>query len=209
LENYLLFIITALLIIIVPGPDFALVTKNTITYGKEGGFKTVAGIVTALFIHTLLATCGLSALIMKSAVLFSILKLIGAIYLIYLAIHSFRSALKRQRSQLVKEEWTHHCKTKPKNFKEGFLTNIFNPKVAVFFLSFLPQFISKDEHHFLQFLALGVIFIALSVIWYFFYISLIKRLNAFMQTEKVSKAMEVITGTVLLGFGIRMVLEKQ
>lgn len=83
MENYILFIFTAMLIIIMPGPGFALVTKNTLSYGKDGGLKTVLGTVCGMFIHTVMATLGLSAILMKSAMLFTIIKYAGAVYLIF------------------------------------------------------------------------------------------------------------------------------
>ncbi len=85
MENYLLFILTAMLIIIMPGPGFALVTKNTISYGTNGGIKTVLGTISGMMIHTIMATLGLSAILMKFSMLFIFIKYAGALYLIYLA----------------------------------------------------------------------------------------------------------------------------
>ena len=96
MENYLLFVIMAFMLIILPGPDTALITKNTVSNRKKAGFQTTFGTLTALLIHTLAAVFGLSALIVKSAFFFSILKYIGAIYLIYLGCKSFVTLLKKQ-----------------------------------------------------------------------------------------------------------------
>ncbi|PEO86568.1 lysine transporter LysE, partial [Bacillus pseudomycoides] len=96
-ENYLLFIIMSICLIILPGPDTAMATKNTLTSGKIGGVKTVFGTCIALLIHTLAAVIGLSAIIVKSALLFSIFKYVGAIYLVYLGIKALLS-LKSKNS---------------------------------------------------------------------------------------------------------------
>ena len=86
MENFYLFVIMSILLIILPGPDTAIATKNTLTFGKTGGFKTMFGTCCALFIHTLAAIIGLSAIIVKSTILFSVFKYIGAVYLFYLGI---------------------------------------------------------------------------------------------------------------------------
>ncbi len=92
----MLFILTALLIIMMPGPGFALVTKNTISHGRNGGIKTVLGTVYGMMIHTIMATLGLSAILMKFAMLFTLIKYAGAFYLIYLAVKSIKSAFSKK-----------------------------------------------------------------------------------------------------------------
>lgn len=93
----MLFILTALLIIMMPGPGFALVTKNTISHGRNGGIKTVLGTVSGMMIHTIMATLGLSAILMKFAMLFTLIKYAGAFYLIYLAVKSIKSAFSKKK----------------------------------------------------------------------------------------------------------------
>jgi RhtB (resistance to homoserine/threonine) family protein len=208
MENYLLFIFTAILVIIMPGPGFALVTKNTLTHGKEGGIKTVLGTVSGMIIHTLMATLGLSAILMKSAILFSIIKYAGAAYLIYLAIKSMKNALSKRESKSHIEDIKTNVSGTVRSFRQGFTTSILNPKTSVFFLSFLPQFISNNQSHFFQFLLFGLTFTVLTGIWYLLYIVLIRQLRMFLKRESVNRAMEGITGTILLVFGVRLFLEK-
>ncbi|KAA0817108.1 LysE family translocator, partial [Bacillus sp. AY2-1] len=95
-----------------------------------------------------------------------------------------------------------------KSFRQGFTTAILNPKTAVFFLSFLPQFIVSNQSHFFQFLLLGFTFTTLTAIWYLLYISLIRQLRTFLRKEKVNRTIEGITGTVLLVFGVRLFFQK-
>jgi RhtB (resistance to homoserine/threonine) family protein len=203
-ENFYLFIITCVFLIILPGPDTAIMTKNTLTVGKQGGFKTMIGICCALSIHTLTAIVGLSAIIAKSALLFSIFKYIGAVYLIYLGIKSLWTLRNQETTETV-------VKIKYKNtssFKQGFLTNLLNPKIAVFFLTFLPQFVNPGSHTFMPFLILGMTYIVLTIVWYLFYIYLLNQISAFIKKPKTQKVIEGITGTILIGFGIKLALEK-
>lgn len=204
MENFYLFVITCVFLIILPGPDTAIMTKNTLTVGKQGGFKTMIGICCALSIHTLTAIVGLSAIIAKSALLFSIFKYIGAVYLIYLGIKSLWTLRNQETTETV-------VKIKYKNtssFKQGFLTNLLNPKIAVFFLTFLPQFVNPGSHTFMPFLILGMTYIVLTIVWYLFYIYLLNQISAFMKKPKTQKVIEGITGTILIGFGIKLALEK-
>ncbi|MEJ9307161.1 LysE family translocator [Priestia megaterium] len=204
MENFYLFVITCIFLIILPGPDTAIMTKNTLTVGKQGGFKTMIGICCALSIHTLTAIVGLSAIIVKSALLFSIFKYIGAVYLIYLGIKSLLTLRNQETAKTVVE-------SKYKNrssFKQGFLTNLLNPKIAVFFLTFLPQFVDPGSHTFMPFLMLGITYIVLTIVWYLFYIYLLNQISAFMKKPRTQKVIEGITGTILIGFGIKLALEK-
>lgn len=204
MENFYLFVITCVFLIILPGPDTAIMTKNTLTVGKQGGLKTMIGICCALSIHTLTAIVGLSAIIAKSALLFSIFKYIGAVYLIYLGIKSLWTLRNQETTETV-------VKIKYKNtssFKQGFLTNLLNPKIAVFFLTFLPQFVNPGSHTFMPFLILGMTYIVLTIVWYLFYIYLLNQISAFMKKPKTQKVIEGITCTILIGFGIKLALEK-
>ena len=143
IENYLLFIIMSICLIILPGPDTAMATKNTLVAGKVGGVKTVFGTCIALLIHTLVAVIGLSALIVKSALLFSIFKYVGALYLIYIGIKALLAVRNKENldtNDLSLNNENEHTSC----FRQGFLTNLLNPKVAVFFLTFYHNFKSKS-----------------------------------------------------------------
>ncbi|MEI2393158.1 LysE family translocator [Priestia megaterium] len=207
MENFYLFVITCIFLVILPGPDTAIMTKNTLTVGKQGGFKTMLGICCALSIHTFTAIVGLSAIIAKSALLFSIFKYIGSVYLIYLGIKSLWTLRNKNTTETIEPI----AKSKYKNessFKQGFLTNLLNPKIAVFFLTFLPQFVNHESHTFMPFLILGITYIVLTVVWYLFYIFLLNQISSFMKKPKTQKVIEGITGTILIGFGIKLALEK-
>ena len=138
MENFFLFVLMCVLLILLPGPDFAIVTKNTVTRGKFGGMKTALGTCCALLIHTTAAILGLSALIVKSAFLFSIFKYVGAIYLIYLGIKTFWS-LRKKKDEVEVEFVQEGTLSNTSCFKQGFLTNILNPKSCTIFLNSFPN----------------------------------------------------------------------
>ncbi|MFE8695096.1 LysE family translocator [Cytobacillus sp. FJAT-53684] len=208
MENYFLFIFMAIMLIILPGPDTAIITKNTISKKKAAGMQTTLGTLVALLIHTLAAVFGLSALIVKSAFLFSILKYAGAVYLIYLGCKSMVYILKKQPIA-IQENGQENKYSSQSNFKQGFLTNILNPKVAVFFLTFLPQFAGTGNNAFVEFLTLGLTYTLLTLIWFFFYINLINFVSDFMKKPSTLRVVEGLTGGVLILFGLKLALEKQ
>ncbi|MEC3534060.1 LysE family translocator, partial [Bacillus thuringiensis] len=168
IENYLLFIIMSICLIILPGPDTAMATKNTLIAGKVGGVKTVFGTCIALLIHTLAAVIGLSALIVKSALLFSIFKYVGALYLIYIGIKALLAV--RNKEGVDTNDISLNNENKHTScFRQRFLTNLLNPKIAVFFLTFLPQFLNPNHNTFIQLLVMGLTYLVLTAFWFAFY----------------------------------------
>jgi RhtB (resistance to homoserine/threonine) family protein len=207
MENFYLFILMCIFLIILPGPDTAIATKNTLTAGRSGGLKTALGTCCALLIHTSAAVLGLSAIIVKSALLFSVFKYVGAVYLIYLGVKTLWSLRKKEEAASVEVNTNLQLENKS-CFKQGFLTNILNPKVAVFFLTFLPQFVDSGSNTFIPFLIMGFTYTVLTSIWFLLYVYLINQISAFMKKPKAQNMIEGITGTILIGFGIKLALEK-
>ncbi|HDW3055228.1 TPA: LysE family translocator [Bacillus cereus] len=207
IENYLLFIIMSICLIILPGPDTAMATKNTLIAGKVGGVKTVFGTCIALLIHTLAAVIGLSALIVKSALLFSIFKYVGALYLIYIGIKALLAV--RNKEGVDTNDISLNNENKHTScFRQGFLTNLLNPKIAVFFLTFLPQFLNPNHNTFIQLLVMGLTYLVLTAFWFVFYIFLIDKISAFMKKPKTQRYIQGLTGIVLIGFGVKLAFEK-
>ncbi|WP_439443230.1 LysE family translocator [Listeria aquatica] len=199
--NYYGFLFLVIMLILVPGPDYIIITKNTIASGGRSGFQTVLGTVSALFCHTVFAVVGLSALIVKSALLFNGLKYIGAIYLIYLGIKSvfLKESLMRAND---KASETRNA------YKQGLVTNLFNPKVAVFFLTFLPQFIEEGNTSFLPFAELGLTYVVLTLVIYCVYVQFLAKIRRFMESPRVQKTINKISGVILIAFGIKLITEK-
>ncbi|MFD0824730.1 LysE family translocator [Neobacillus sp. M.A.Huq-85] len=207
MENFYLFVLMCIFFIILPGPDTAISTKNTITAGKVGGLKTVLGICCALLIHTSAAVLGLSAIIVKSALLFSVFKYVGAVYLLYLGVKTLWSLKKKEVAASV--EMNKKSKMVSTScFKQGFLTDLLNPKVAILFLTFFPQFVDPGSNTFLPFVIMGTTYTVMTALWSLLYVYLINHISAFMKKPKTQNIIEGITGTILIGFGIRLFLEK-
>ena len=144
---------------------------------------------------------------MKSALLFSVFKYVGAVYLIYLGVKTLWSLKKKEVAASV-EMKTKNQFVNTSCFKQGFLTNLLNPKVAVFFLTFLPQFVEHGSNTFLPFLIMGITYTVLTAIWFLLYVYLINQISAFMKKPKTQNIIEGITGTILIGFRIKLALEK-
>ncbi|MED4727898.1 LysE family translocator [Aneurinibacillus migulanus] len=197
----------SIVLIILPGPDTGLVTQNTIAQGRRGGVQTALGSISGVIIHTLAAVVGLSAIIVKSAFLFSIFKYVGAFYLIYLGIMSLWAIKKKGIA--IEDNKSEKKNASLSAFRQGFLTNVLNPKVAVFFLTFLPQFLEPGSNTFLQFLIMGLTYAALTLIWFLMYVYLIHSINVWMKKPSVQRAIQGISGIVLLSFGIKLALERR
>lgn len=212
MDQYYFFILMSILLVILPGPDTGLATSNTIRYGKSGGIRTVLGITTGLIIHTSAAVLGLSAIIVKSAFLFSVFKYIGALYLIYLgvmAIWSLKNTPITSDSGNIANNTQSNSKFQGSScFRQGFLTNLLNPKVAVFFLTFLPQFVVPERNILLQFLIMGGIYIILTLLWFIIYVYLINYISVWMKKPSTQYFIQGVTGAILIGFGIKLALEK-
>ncbi|HBE79756.1 MAG TPA: homoserine lactone transporter [Firmicutes bacterium] len=158
--NYGLFVISGIILNITPGPDTFYVLGQSISQGKRAGILSLLGIESATLIHTMVVAFGLAVLFAKSALAFGILKYMGAAYLIYLG---GRSIFGRSEVSFVKE---HQAEKRLKIYLQGFFTSLFNPKVILFFLAFLPQFVSsRNSYGVFPFIILGGTFICTGTIW--------------------------------------------
>lgn len=156
-----LFIVSGLLLNIMPGPDSLLIMTRSATQGARAGCTAALGIGTGTFVHVFAAALGLSAILATSATAFTVVKYIGAAYILYMAIGLLRSKRCQATAALAVPPLPHR-----KIFAQGFLTNVLNPKVAIFFLAFVPQFINADApHKALAFILLGCIFNLNGMLW--------------------------------------------
>ncbi|GGI15176.1 LysE family translocator [Gottfriedia solisilvae] len=200
LTIYLSFIGVSLLLIIAPGPDNIFVMAQSISYGKKEGIATAFGLCSGVTIHTLAASIGLSAILYQSNIAFSILKYLGAFYLLYLAYQAFRSSNEVGEFAKPKKQ------TLPALYRRGFLMNVLNPKVSLFFLAFLPQFIEKNGISVrLQMIVLGLTFMILTLIVFsiiaIFAGSLGEKL---LQNEKSSRIINLSQGAIFTGIGLKL-----
>ncbi|MEL3961059.1 LysE family translocator [Lysinibacillus endophyticus] len=205
MNEFFTFLLLSLFVVMSPGIDTALITKRTISDGRKDGYQMALGITTGSLVHTFAAAFGLSAILMKSAVAFEIVKYVGAIYLIYLGVSSFITRKKKA----VSDEEENLDEIKKSAFKQGLLSNVLNPKVAMFFLTFLPQFVKVGENATKQLVIMGVIYTLLSISWFFIYVFFINYLREWLMSPKVQRVMEKATGLVLIGFGIKLAMDSR
>ncbi|UXU83535.1 LysE family translocator [Mammaliicoccus sciuri] len=196
------FLITVLIICITPGIDMMFILNRSISQGRDAGIYSALGVSVGAVVHTVLSGLGLSVILQTSVVLFTIIKIVGAVYLIYLGIQMF---ISKQSSISIKKTV---YQSRRKLFVQGVITNVTNPKVALFFISFIPQFISVDNQYGpIPFLILGSIFVVMGAITSFiiaiFSSSLTTKLRDNIVAEKVinkiSGAVFVILGISLFG----------
>jgi len=162
IENFIVFLTTGILLNLYPGPDSMYIIARSISQGRRAGIFALLGISSGSLFHTLIGSVGLSAIILSSAHAFQILKYVGASYLLLQAI----LMIKESNSQKNINSQTLHKKSLVKIYRQGALTNILNPKVALFFLALLPQFISPmSSNKPLSFIILGIVFIVTGTIW--------------------------------------------
>jgi threonine/homoserine/homoserine lactone efflux protein len=163
LHDLWLFILSGLLLNITPGPDTAYIVGRSVQFGWRGGAVAVLGISSGCLVHVFAAAIGLSALLMASSAAFTVLKLAGAAYLCFIGLTMLLSRLPATSDEIPAARMPVSLR---QVFWQGALTNILNPKVALFFLAFLPQFVAGDSpHKALAFVLLGAIFIFNGTLW--------------------------------------------
>jgi threonine/homoserine/homoserine lactone efflux protein len=196
------FVAIAALLTILPGADMALVAKVTLQDGKRAAFFTSLGISSGLPVHATASALGLSVILSTSAEAFTVMKIAGALYLAYLGVQTFRHA-----GRAVVVTPPARARTARAAFVQGFLNNILNPKVALFYLTFLPQFINAGDNVLLKSLFLAGIHVALGIIWLTTYAYGIDRLGRVVQGAR--RWLERATGVALVGLGLRLALERR
>lgn len=206
LSALLLFITSSILLILAPGPDIVFTITQGITNGRKAGFFTAMGLCLGNSVHTMAAAFGLSVIFKTSEVAFVLFKTLGALYLFYLAF----KAIKHRNDPLALN--TGNDKANHKGlFLRGFFMNVLNPKVALFFLAFLPQFVNPDYGNIpVQMILLGLIFMILVAV---IFGSLGYFAGTFgdwvLKKPGFSKIMNLASATVFLGLGIKLLTSKR
>ncbi len=198
ITNYYGFILSVILLSITPGADTVFILTKSIAGGYKQGLASVAGIVCGLFVHTSLAAFGLSVILMTSALLFNIVKIAGAAYLIYLGIMALKSKsnIKLEDKGDVVPFFT--------TFRQGFFTNILNPKVALFFLALLPQFVKSNAESAVPFLILGLTFIFIGSLWSLFLVWASARMSQALRQSKFSFYLNKAAGIIFIALGLNI-----
>ena len=195
----------SVLLAVTPGPDMAVVTKNALAHGRRGVFLTTSGIALALVIWVTGTAVGLSAALRASSDLLFGLKLVGAAYLTYLGVRTLIESRQRPADLLAEAPPAAPAHAV---FRQGFFSAITNPKLGVFFVTFLPQFVTSGQAVLPRLLELGMIFAVIGFAWMNAYGLFVTRLRAVITAPRVRQWMQRVTGVVLLGFGTRLALER-
>ncbi len=201
---WLLFLSAAFAINISPGPDIVYIVSKTITQGRKIGFASSLGVSAGALFHVFAAALGLSAILATSAIAFSIVKYAGAAYLLYLGIKSFFS----NGTTFEKAEKSGSISTPWQAFRQGVMIDILNPKVAIFFMAFLPQFIRPGHGSTpLQIIGLGALVVLMAIpIEFTIVLTASKTTTFFRQNRRFSVWLDRVLGTVLVGLAVRLAL---
>lgn len=199
------FVLVSLAVIVVPGVDMALVTRQVLLHGRRAGVVTVAGLVGGGVLHTTFAVAGLSALLAASTTAFTVLRYVGAGYLLYLGVTALWAA-RRPAAPSAGDLPAAPAQLR-RAFRTALLTNLTNPKVIVFFLTFLPQFVDPGRPIGPQTALLSVAFMVMATAWLLGYVALLGRLRGALQRPSVRRRIEQASGVVLVGMGARLVLD--
>lgn len=197
ITNYYGFILAVIMLSLTPGADTVFILTKSIAGGYRQGIASVAGIVCGLFVHTTLAAFGLSVILMTSALLFNIVKIAGAVYLIYLGI----MALKSKSSININKE---NASSFFLVFRQGLFTNLLNPKVALFFLALLPQFVKSNAESPVPFLILGFTFIFIGSLWSLFLVWASARISNTLRQSKFSYYLNKAAGVIFIALGLNI-----
>lgn len=203
IQHLFLYLIAVLTVALFPGPDMLYIISQSLSHGKRLGLAAALGIGSGCFVHIFAVSIGLSSFIFHSSLAFTIVKYIGAGYLLYLGILS----LLTRKSSLLQPVNTANAASWRKAFLQGFLTNIFNPKVALFFLAFLPQFVdtSASDSVGLQLLVLGLIFNGLGTSVNILVALFFGAAKQWLTNHPtLLKLQQKITGFILIGLGVRL-----
>ena len=210
------FLGASILLILAPGPDMTLVARNTITRGRAEGLQTVGGLLIGLSVHVTAAVAGLSAILTGSHVAFTVVKIVGALYLLVLGGRTLLAA--RATAVAVADDdgndlmfGAHQSRFVAATASpalQGALSAALNPKLAVFFLTFLPQFVDPNHMPQASMLAHGLTFALMGAAWLVVWVLLLDRLGRVIRRPNVRAWMERATGAVLVGLGVRLALAR-
>jgi threonine/homoserine/homoserine lactone efflux protein len=209
-DQLLLFLGGSILITVVPGPDMALVLRQVLLGGTRLAQRTIFGNLTGLVVHALALAAGLSALLAASAEAYTVVKLAGAAYLVYLGVQTILAS--RHPAGEIGADDAAAARPVPSMrtaYVQGLVSTVLNPKPALLFLTYLPQFIDESRAVLPQIAFLAGVHILIGLVWMTLYAHLVQRAHRLLTRADVRRALERVTGVVLIGLGMRVALERR
>jgi threonine/homoserine/homoserine lactone efflux protein len=209
-SGFLAFLGIAAVVIVTPGPDTALTVRNTLGGGRPSGVGTAFGVAAGQAVWTLATSAGIAALLVASASALGALRLVGAVYLGWLGLAALWSAWRGAGSARV-DGFTKGGRSLSPSvaFQQGLVSNLANPKMAVFFTSLLPQFAPAGRASFTSLLGLGLVFSLMTFAWLAVYATVIARAGDALRRLGVRSALEAVTGLALLTLGARLAFDRR
>jgi threonine/homoserine/homoserine lactone efflux protein len=204
-DHFLLFLAGSVLVTVIPGADMALITRQVVMRGRRAAQATIFGNLSGLVVHGLFLAVGLSALLVASATAYTAVTLAGAASRVYLGVQSIRFA-RAEDDPTAPEGDGRRRGGNP--FLQGLISTVLNPKPALFFLSYVPQFIDRDHAVAPQVALLAAIHILVGLVWLTLYASFVARMHAVITRPRVKLVLERVTGAVLIGLGLRVATER-
>ncbi len=201
-EGLFAFVAVAIAVVVVPGPDMALVARNVFRHGRSAGFATSLGICTGILGWAVAAALGVATLLATSSVAFTALKLAGAAYLIYLGL----STLRQRDAHAVTDGSP--ALSGRRAWLQGLISALLNPKLGVFFITLLPQFIVPGEGSAIRALQLALLFDVIGLAWLLAYSAMLGAVGGALGRPAARRAIRWVSGTVLVGLGVRVAFER-
>jgi threonine/homoserine/homoserine lactone efflux protein len=209
MSPFLAFLGMSFIVIATPGPDTAITIRNTLFGGRSGGVFTALGIASGQTIWAIATSAGIVTLLTASEPLFLAVKYAGAAYLVYLGGQALRQALRPSFPGRTPAEGSMRSLSASAAFRQGVISDLGNPKMAIFFASLLPQFVPPGAATFSAFLLLGAVFAVMTFTWLVLYATVVARAGDLLRRPSWRRAVEGITGTVLVGLGLRLAAEQR
>ncbi len=206
--TYGTFVIVAAIVVIAPGPDFAVVVRNSLAGGRTAGFLTSLGVVISCVLQGTLAAFGVGAVIARSQPLFLAIRWAGVAYLGYLGVQALLSARRGAEWESANTEAVPRTR-RLAALRQGLLCNITNPKVLAFYLSVLPQFLGHAGTPTIDALALAYTHAVLGVLWLFALVGFLHHVRAWIQRRRVRRGLDALTGAALMGFASALAVESR
>lgn len=203
--DFAAFLAVSAVVIVTPGPDTALTIRNALRGGRRGGVFTAIGVAAGQAVWTFAASAGVAALLVASEPAFVALRFAGAAYLVFLGVQALRAAFgRRGGSEPPVRNGLSYGLPAAKAFRQGLISNLGNPKMAVFFTSLLPQFMTGGDASFTALLLLGLVFCTLTLAWLSAYAVAVARAGDLLRRPRIRRTLEAVTGAVLVAFGVRL-----